>query len=143
MLYKTYSAKIDDVSRRWFAIDASGHILGRLATKVAKILMGKNKPIYTPHVDTGDHVVIFNASKIRLTSNKMKDKLYHRHSGYPGGLKTINFEDMHAKHPTRALMFAIKGMLPKGPLGRKMFLKLKIYAETNNIHQAQNLTYID
>lgn len=134
---KTFSAKPAEVVHEWFVIDATDKVLGRVASEVAHRLRGKHKAIYTPHVDTGDFIVIVNASKIRVTGNKELDKKYHRHSGYPGGLRTINFKDQQAKHPTRALEKAVKGMLPKGPLGYAMIKKLKIYAGAEHPHSAQ------
>lgn len=134
---KTFSAKPAEVVHEWFVIDATDKVLGRVASEVAHRLRGKHKAIYTPHVDTGDFIVIVNASKIRVTGNKELDKKYHRHSGYPGGLRTTNFKDQQAKHPTRALEKAVKGMLPKGPLGYAMIKKLKIYAGAEHPHSAQ------
>ena len=134
---KTFSAKPAEVVHEWFVIDATDKVLGRVASEVAHRLRGKHKAIYTPHVDTGDFIVIVNASKIRVTGNKELDKQYHRHTGYPGGLRTTNFKDLQAKHPTRALQKAVKGMLPKGPLGYAMIKKLKIYAGAEHPHSAQ------
>jgi large subunit ribosomal protein L13 len=136
---KTYIAKEEDVleSRRWFIVDAENQILGRMASQVASILKGKHKPIYSPHQDVGDFVVVVNAEKIRVTGNKLKDKMYYRHSGYPGGQKATSLQQMLQKHPERALEFAIKRMLPKNALGRKMFLKLKVYAGPDHPHKAQ------
>jgi len=115
---KTFSAKSESVERDWYVVDAEGKTLGRLATEVARRLRGKHKPEYTPHVDTGDYIVIVNAEKIRVTGNKTKDKLYHRHTGYPGGLKTVSFEQLIERAPERAIETAVKGMLPRNPLGR-------------------------
>ena len=134
---KTFSAKAETVQRDWFVIDAENAILGRLATEVARRLRGKHKPEYTPHVDTGDYIVIINADKIRVTGKKAEDKIYHHHSGYPGGLKSINFNKLMEKAPERIIQKAVKGMLPKGPLGRDMFRKLKVYAGTEHNHAAQ------
>lgn len=134
---KTISAKADDVKRDWFLVDADGKTLGRLATEIASRLRGKHKAIYTPHVDTGDYIVVINAEKVRVTGNKAKDKMYYKHSGYLGGMKSINFEDLIDRAPERVIETAVKGMLPKNPLGRAMFRKLKVYAGTNHKHQAQ------
>ncbi len=133
----TYMANNESVERKWYVIDAEGQRLGRLASEVAALLRGKHKPIYTPHVDTGDYVIVINADKIELTGNKLKDKKYYRHSGYPGGLKERTAEEMLAKHPERVIELAVKGMLPKGPLGRKMFKKLHVYSGPEHKHQAQ------
>jgi large subunit ribosomal protein L13 len=134
---KTFSAKTEEIERTWYLVDGSGKVLGRLASQVAKILRGKTKPIYTPHVDTGDYIVVINADKIRLTGKKMEKKVYYRHSGYPGGLGSVTAKMLHAKKPDRLLKLAVKGMLPKNPLGRKMFKKLKVYAGPDHPHQAQ------
>ena len=134
---KTFSAKKQDVERTWYLIDASEKVLGRLASHVAAVLRGKTKPIYTPHVDTGDYVVVINAEKVRLTGKKMENKVYHRHSGYPGGLKSTSAKAVLATKPEKLLKHAVKGMLPKNPLGRKMFKKLKVYAGPDHPHQAQ------
>ena len=134
---KTFSAKPLEVERGWFIVDASGKVLGRLASELARRLRGKHKPEFTPHVDTGDYIVVINADKLRVTGNKMRDKLYHRHSTYPGGLYTTNFSKLQAKHPTRVLEMAVKGMLPKGPLGYAMLRKMKVYAGTAHPHAAQ------
>jgi large subunit ribosomal protein L13 len=136
-LMKTVSAKADDVKRDWFLIDANGKTLGRLATEVARRLRGKHKAIYTPHVDTGDYIVIINAEKVRVTGNKASDKMYYSHSGYIGGLKQINFEDLIQKKPELVIERAVKGMLPKNSLGRTMFRKLKVYAGAKHNHAAQ------
>ena len=133
----TYMAKAETVTRQWYLIDADEKVLGRLASYVASRLRGKHKPEYTPHTDTGDFFVIVNADKLRVTGNKQEDKLYHRHTGYPGGLKTQNFAEIQEKHPGRALELAVKGMLPKGPLGRQMFRKLKVYAGAEHPHVGQ------
>ncbi len=134
---KTYSTKASDIEREWHVIDASGKTLGRLASEVARLLRGKHKPIYVPHLDTGDYVIVINADKVRVTGNKAKQKLYYRHSGYPGGLKSTSLAEMMESHPTRVIEHAVKGMLPKNPLGRAMFKKLKVYAGPNHPHQAQ------
>src|SRR5690625_2863927 len=133
----TFMANDATVERKWYVIDAEGLRLGRLASEVATLLRGKHKPIYTPHVDTGDHVIIVNAEKIELTGNKLNDKMYRRHSGYPGGLKERSANEMLATQPEKVLEIAIKGMLPKGSLGRKMFKKLHVYSgpEHNNVAQ--------
>ena len=134
---KTFSAKPADVKHEWFVIDATDKVLGRVASEAALRLRGKHKAIYTPHVDTGDFIVVINASKLRVTGSKELDKKYYRHSGYPGGIYETNFRDMQAKHPGRALEKAVKGMLPKGPLGYKMLKKLKCYAGDAHPHSAQ------
>lgn len=134
---KTYSVKAGEIERRWFVVDAEGQVLGRLASEVARILRGKHKPIYTPHLDTGDHVVVINADKIVLTGKKADQKTYFRHSGYMGGEKHIPFRRMQEKHPERVVELAIKGMLPKTALGKQMYGKLKVYAGTEHPHQAQ------
>lgn len=135
---KTYLAKPAEVQRKWFVVDANGKTLGRLAARVAIVLRGKHKPTFTPNVDTGDHVVVINADKIHLTGDKMRTKTYTHHTGYPGGLKTISAEHLHEKNPTEVLAKAIKGMLPKNPLGKQMARKLKVYAGGQHPHQAQN-----
>lgn len=134
---KTISAKPDSVQRDWFVIDAAGKTLGRMAVEIATRLRGKHKPEYTPHVDTGDYIVVINAEQVRVTGNKAKDKIYHSHTGYPGGLKSISFEKLIEKAPERTIQSAVKGMLPKGPLGRDMFRKLKVYAGSEHPHAAQ------
>ncbi|HLA80157.1 MAG TPA: 50S ribosomal protein L13 [Thermoleophilia bacterium] len=134
---KTYSAKPGEVPRNWWVVDAEGKNLGRLATEIAVVLRGKNKPRYTPHVDTGDFVVVVNAEKIAVTGNKIKDKLYHRHSGYPGGLKTRNLGEMLQRRPTEVVRRAVKGMLPKNRLAARQLAKLKIYAGPKHPHAAQ------
>jgi large subunit ribosomal protein L13 len=133
----TISAKPLTVKRDWFVIDATDHPLGRLATEVARRLRGKHKAEFTPHVDTGDYIIVINANKVKLTGNKEKDKMYHHHSGYIGGLKTISAEKLRAKAPERMIEIAVKGMLPKNPLGRAMYRKLKVYAGTAHDHAAQ------
>ena len=134
---KTYSAKAEDIARGWYVVNAQGKVLGRLATQIAARLRGKHKPEFTPHVDTGDFIVVVNASKIRVTGRKAQRKTYYRHTTYPGGIRQTNFADMQAKHPTRALEIAVKGMLPKGPLGYAMFRKLKVYPGESHPHSAQ------
>ncbi len=140
---KTFSAKPETVVHDWLLVDASDKILGRLCSRIAAILRGKHKPEFTPHVDVGDYVVIVNAEKIRVTGDKAAGKIYYRHSEYPGGLKTITFEKLMQKNPIRAIELAIKGMLPKNPLGRAMFRKLKVYAGTEHPHSAQQPTVIE
>jgi len=134
---KTYQAKKEEVDHQWYLVNAERKILGRLAAKLAHLLKGKNKPIYTPHVDTGDFVIVINAEKVVLTGKKMKDKIYYRHTGYPGGIKEISAEKLLAKKPTEMIRMAVKGMLPKNSLGRQMLRKLKIYAGTKHPHEAQ------
>ncbi|MEE9352214.1 MAG: 50S ribosomal protein L13 [Thiotrichaceae bacterium] len=133
----TFSAKAAEVKRDWLLVDADGKTLGRLASEVALRLRGKHKPIFTPHVDTGDYIVIINAEKIRVTGNKAKNKMYYKHTGYIGNLKTISFEKQIQKKPERVIELAVKGMLPKGPLGREMYRKLKVYAGSEHKHEAQ------
>ena len=134
---KTFSAKPQEVKREWFVVDAQDKVLGRLAAEIARRLRGKHKPEYTPHVDTGDYIVVINADKIRVTGNKALDKKYYRHTGYPGGLYERNFTEFQNKHPEGVLETAVKGMLPKGPLGYAMIKKLKVYAGSEHPHQAQ------
>ena len=134
---KTFSAKPETVKRDWYIIDATDKVLGRLASEVASRLRGKHKAEYTPHVDTGDYIVIVNAEKVRVTGNKEKDKTYYQHSGYIGGMKATPLGKMRAEHPERMIEIAVKGMLPKNPLGRAMYRKLKIYAGPEHRHQAQ------
>jgi large subunit ribosomal protein L13 len=134
---KTFNAKVEDIKRDWFVVDAENLVLGRLAVEVARRLRGKHKPEYTPHVDTGDCIIVINADKVRVTGRKTQDKLYHNHTGYPGSIKTTTFEKMQERFPGRAIEKAVKGMLPKGPLGRAMFRKLKVYAGTTHNHSAQ------
>lgn len=135
---QSINIKPKDIKKEWCLVDASGKTLGRLATTVASILRGKHKPEFTPNLDTGDYVVIINAEKIRVTGNKLKNKQYFRHSGYTGGIKSTTFDKLLQKKPTEILKIAIKGMLPKGPLGRKVFSNLKIYAGSEHMHTAQN-----
>ena len=134
---KTFSAKPDAVKRDWFVVDAADKTLGRLATEIAHRLRGKHKPEYTPHVDTGDYIVVVNAEKVRVTGKKSSDKIYYSHSEFPGGIKEISFEKLIDKAPTRAIEIAVKGMLPHNPLGRAMFRKLKVYAGAEHPHAAQ------
>jgi large subunit ribosomal protein L13 len=134
---KTFSAKPDSVQQDWYLVDAAGKTLGRLAAEIAHRLRGKHKPEYTPHVDTGDYIVVVNAEKVHVTGKKATDKIYYSHSEFPGGIKEISFEKLIDKAPTRALEIAVKGMLPHNPLGRAMFRKLKVYAGTEHPHTAQ------
>lgn len=134
---KTFSAKPETVKRDWFVIDAENKVLGRLATEVARRLRGKHKPEYTPHVDTGDYIVIINADKVAVTGNKEKNKMYHAHTGYPGGLKSMTLEKLRERAPERIIEKAVKGMLPRNPLGRAMFSKLKVFAGSEHAHTAQ------
>jgi large subunit ribosomal protein L13 len=133
----TYMAKPQDVDQKWYVVDAAGKTLGRLATEVATLLRGKHKPTYTPHIDTGDFVIVINSSQINLTGKKLEQKRYYRHSGFPGGLKSITAGDLRASRPERMIELAVKGMLPKGPLGRSQLKKLKVYAGSEHPHQAQ------
>lgn len=134
---KTYTATPADINREWHLVDAKGKVLGRLATEVARRLRGKHKPQYTPHIDTGDYVVVINAKAVRVTGNKAANKIYYRHSGYPGGIKSTTFEKLIRAKPERVIEKAVKGMLPKGPLGREMFRKLRVYAGADHRHEAQ------
>jgi large subunit ribosomal protein L13 len=134
---KTVSMRAEDVRRSWFVVDADGKTLGRLATEVARRLRGKHKPEYTPHVDTGDFIVVINAAKVRVTGAKTTDKIYYRHSGFPGGIKSRSFEQMRDSHPERIIEIAVKGMLPRNPLGRAMLKKLKVYPGGEHPHNAQ------
>lgn len=140
---KTFSAKPLEVTREWYLVDAADKVLGRLATEIALRLRGKHKPEYTPHVDTGDYIVVVNADKLKVTGNKVLDKHYYRHTGYPGGIIDTTFEKMQERHPGRVLEIAVRGMLPKGPLGYKMIKKLKIYAGSEHPHAAQQLKALD
>ena len=134
---RTFTAKTAEIKRQWYIVDAQGQTLGRLASKIAPILKGKHKPIYTPHLDCGDFVIVINVDKVRVTGNKLDQKIYYRHSQYMGGLKSINLRDQLAQHPDRVLLAAVKGMLPKNRLGRQMIKKLKLYAGEAHPHQAQ------
>src|SRR3954465_6932182 len=140
---KTFTAKNETVQRDWYVVDAEGKTLGRLASELARRLRGKHKPIFTPHVDTGDYLVVINAEKIAVTGNKLEDKNYHRFTGHIGNLKTTSLKDMLARHPERVIEIAVKGMLPKTPLGRAMFKKLKVYAGTEHPHTAQQPQALD
>ncbi|HFD11111.1 MAG TPA: 50S ribosomal protein L13 [Crenotrichaceae bacterium] len=140
---KTYSAKPAEVKREWFVIDAEGKTLGRMATEIARRLRGKHKPEYTPHVDTGDYIIVVNAEKIHVTGNKEKDKMYYRHTGYVGNLKQISLGDLRKRHPERIIENAVRGMLPKNPLGRDMYRKLRVYTGPDHGHQAQQPTQLD
>ena len=140
---KTFSAKPHEVRHDWYLVDASGKVLGRLAAEIARRLRGKHKPEFTPHVDTGDYIVVVNSDKLRVTGNKGRDKLYHRHTTYPGGIRTTNFSKLHARHPRRVLEMAVKGMLPKGPLGYAMLKKMKVYAGGDHPHVAQQPKPLD
>ncbi|OHB33141.1 MAG: 50S ribosomal protein L13 [Desulfuromonadaceae bacterium GWC2_58_13] len=133
----TQVAKQNDIKREWFVIDLDGKVLGRAATEIARVLRGKHKAIYTPSVDTGDFVVVLNAEKVALTGNKLADKMYHHHTGYPGGIRSINAEKLIAKRPEDLIKKAVKGMLPKNKLGRQMFRKMKVYAGADHPHDAQ------
>lgn len=133
----SYIAKPSEIERKWYVLDADGKTLGRLATEAAMILRGKKKPSYTPFLDTGDYVIVVNAEKIHVSGNKAKEKIYKHHTGYPGGLREISFEKLQAKAPEEIILHAVKGMMPKGPLGRQMFKKLKVYAGPEHRHEAQ------
>lgn len=134
---KTFQAKKEEVKHQWYLVDAEGKVLGRLAAELAKILRGKNKPIYTPHVDTGDFVIVVNAGKVNLTGKKMKDKIYYHYTGHPGGIRAMSAEKLITKKPNEMIRMAVKGMLPKTSLGRQMIQKLKIYAGPKHPHEAQ------
>jgi large subunit ribosomal protein L13 len=134
---KTFMAKPEEVKRKWYIVDAEGKVLGRLASEVAKILRGKNKPIYTPHEDTGDFVIVLNADKVVLTGKKLDQKIYRHHSGYPGGMKEVKYRHLMEARPEKAVELAVKGMLPKNSLGRAMYKKLKVYKGSEHSHQAQ------
>ena len=134
---KTYMANPDKIERKWYVVDADGQTLGRLASEVAKVLRGKNKPVYTPHIDTGDYVIIINAEKVAVTGKKLDQKVYYHHSDYVGGMKETTIKEMMAKKPEKVLELAVKGMLPKGPLGRSMIKKLHVYAGPEHKHEAQ------
>jgi len=140
---KTFSAKPAEVRRDWYVVDATGKTLGRLSAEIARRLRGKHKPEYTPHVDTGDYIVVVNAEKIRVTGNKLKDKMYHHHTGYVGNLKSISLEKLLDEKPERALQYAVKGMLPRGPLGRQMFSKLRVFVGPEHNHEAQQPMPLD
>lgn len=140
---KTFSAKNHEVKRDWYIVDASDKVLGRLASEIARRLRGKHKAEYTPHVDTGDYIVVINADKVKVTGRKFKEKIYYRHTGYVGGIKAVSFDKLQAKHPARVIELAVKGMLPKNPLGREMYRKLKIYSGTEHPHTAQQPKQLD
>jgi large subunit ribosomal protein L13 len=140
---KTFSANPDTVRRDWYVVDAAGKTLGRLASAIASRLRGKHKPEYTPHVDTGDYIVVVNAEKVHVTGNKLTDKVYYQHTGYIGNVKSVTLEKLLAEHPERAIEWAVKGMLPKNPLGRAMFKKLKVYAGPKHHHDAQQPKALD
>ncbi len=140
---KTFVAKPAEIKRDWYIVDAEGKTLGRMAAEIATRLRGKHKPEYTPHADCGDYIVVINADKVAVTGNKRKDKMYHHHTGYIGSLKSTNFEKLIAKAPERPIEFAVKGMLPKGPLGRAMFKKLKVYGGSEHPHTAQQPKTLD
>lgn len=142
-MQKTFSAKPGDIRHEWFVVDASDKTLGRLSTEIARRLRGKHKAEYTPHMDTGDYIIVINADKIRVTGKKAQDKIYYKHTGYIGNMKSSNFAEMQAKTPGRALQLAVKGMLPKGPLGRAMIKKMKIYAGEEHKHAAQQPTLLE
>ncbi len=135
--FRTWSPKASEIKRDWLLVDAEGQVLGRFATQVATLLRGKHKPLYTPHMDLGDNVVVINADKIKVTGKKPEQKIYYRHSGYPGGLKAISYRNLHQKHPDRIIRLAVKGMLPKNRLGRRMLKKLHVYAGPRHPHAAQ------
>ena len=139
----TYSAKKDEIKRKWYIIDAKGEVLGKVAVKAATILRGKHKPIYTPHVDTGDQVIVINASQVVLTGKKLEQKYYRRHSGYPGGLKSIRYDRLLKEKPKKVIELAVKGMLPKTKLGRAMLKKLRVYKGSEHSHEAQNPVQIE
>lgn len=140
---KTYNATNETARHNWYVVDAAGKTLGRLASEVAKRLRGKHKPEYTPHIDTGDFIVVVNASQVKVTGTKNKDKVYYNHSGYPGGMKEITFDKLLVKSPERVIEIAVKGMLPKNPLGRAMYKKLKVYAGAEHPHTAQQPQLLD
>ena len=134
---RTYSAKTGEITQGWYVVDAADKVLGRLAAEIARRLRGKHKPEFTPHIDTGDYIVVVNVDKLRVTGRKAENKIYYRHSGYPGGISSTNFAKLHARHPDRVLKLAVKGMLPKGPLGYAMLKKMKVYAGASHPHTAQ------
>lgn len=138
MKFKTFSPTPADIQREWWVVDAQGQTLGRLATRIAEVLRGKHKPTFAPHMDMGDFVIVINADKIHVTGRRLDQKMYYRHSGYPGGLRSLTLRQMLEKHPERAIQFAVKGMLPKNRLGRAIFKKLKVYAGDTHPHEAQN-----
>ncbi len=140
---KTYNATKETAQHNWYMVDAAGKTLGRLASEVAKRLRGKHKPEYTPHVDTGDYIIVINASLVKVTGKKTTDKIYYSHTGYPGGIKAVTFDKLLAKHPERVIEKAVKGMLPKNPLGRDMYRKLKVYSGKEHPHEAQQPKVLD
>lgn len=140
---KTFSAKTHEVKRDWYVVDASEKVLGRLATEIARRLRGKHKAEYTPHVDTGDYIIVTNAEKVAVTGRKFKEKMYYHHSGFPGGIKSVSFDKLQERNPVRIIERAVKGMLPKNPLGREMYRKLKIYVGTDHPHAAQQPKQLD
>ena len=140
---KTFTATPSTITRDWYVVDAEGNTLGRIATEIALRLRGKHKPEYTPHMDTGDYIIVVNAEKVTVTGNKGQGKIYYSHSGYPGGIKEINFDDLQAQKPEMIIEKAVKGMLPRGPLGRAMFRKLKVYAGAEHNHAAQQPQVLD
>ncbi|MGP1924048.1 MAG: 50S ribosomal protein L13 [Arsenophonus sp. NEOnobi-MAG3] len=140
---KTFTAKPETVKHDWYVVDADGKILGRLATEVAHRLRGKHKAEYTPHVDTGDYIIVINAEKVAVTGNKYEEKIYYRHTGYIGGIKQATFKEMIARHPERVIEIAVKGMLPRGPLGREMYRKMKVYGGSDHNHSAQQPQVLD
>lgn len=143
MTTKSFTPRAGDIERSWYVVDADGKTLGRLASQIAHVLRGKHKPTYSPHMDVGDHIVVINAEKIRVTGRKAEQKVYYRHTGHPGGLRTTTYEDMMDKHPDRILRTAIKGMMPNNVLGRQMFKKLRIYAGAEHGHTAQQPQVLD
>ena len=134
---KTYTVRVEDIEREWFLVNAEGKTLGRLASEIAQVLRGKHKPVYTPHLDCGDYVVVVNAEKVQVTGRKLDQKMYYHHTGYPGGIKSISLRNQLQKHPERVLQAAVRGMLPRNRLGRKMLKKLKVYAGDSHPHRAQ------
>jgi large subunit ribosomal protein L13 len=142
-IHKTYVAKPGEVEKQWYVVDATNKTLGRLATQIASVLRGKHKPQYTPHEDVGDYVIVVNAEKIQVTGRKLEQKVYYRHSGYPGGIRGVTLQDQLNRHPERVIEHAVKGMLPRGPLGRRMFKKLKVFVGPEHSHQAQNPQVMD
>ncbi len=140
---RTWAPREGQITKQWFVVDATDMVLGRLASRVATVLKGKHRPEYTPHSDCGDHVIVINASKVRVTGNKEEDKHYYRHSGYPGGLKDVTLAEQRERHPDRIITLAVKGMMPKNPLGRSMMKKLRVYAGADHPHQAQQPTPLE
>ena len=140
---KSYVAKAEDIQRKWYVFDATDKVLGRLASEIAAVLRGKNKPIFTPNIDTGDYVIVINADKVRVTGNKTEQKLYRHHTGFSGGLKSISYKELMDKKPEKAIEMAVKGMLPHNKLGRQMYKKLKVYAGPNHNHEAQQPEFLE